>query len=113
MTDAEIEAALFRDAGRHESATRAAIGYAHVHAELSRPGVTLQLLWFEYQESVAARGDERRPASCVFVEVVRKKFVRKEGRAYGRHPTRCRSRRRPRRSSTTDRQSARDERAHH
>src|SRR4051794_34590469 len=61
MTDAEVEAALFRDAGRNEGATRAAIDYAHVHAELSRPGVTLQLLWFEYQESVAARGDGTKP----------------------------------------------------
>lgn len=61
MTDAEVEAALFRDAGRNEGATRAAIDYAHLHAELSRPGVTLQLLWFEYQEGVAARGDGTKP----------------------------------------------------
>lgn len=61
MTDAEVEAALFRDAGRNEGATRAAIDYAHVHTELSRPGVTLQLLWFEYQEGVAARGDGTKP----------------------------------------------------
>jgi transposase len=61
MTDCEVEAALFRDAGRNEGATRAAIDYAHVHAELSRPGVTLQLLWFEYQESVATRGDGTKP----------------------------------------------------
>lgn len=61
MTDAEVEAALFRDVGRNEGAARAAIDYAHVHAELSRPGVTLQLLWLEYQESVAARGDGTKP----------------------------------------------------
>lgn len=61
MTDAEVEAALFRDVGRNEGATRAAIDYGHVHAELSRLGVTLQLLWFEYQESVAARGDGTKP----------------------------------------------------
>lgn len=61
MTDAEVEAALFRDGGRNEGAARAPIDYAHVHAELSRPGVTLQLLWFEYQESVAARGDGTKP----------------------------------------------------
>lgn len=61
MTDAEVEAVLFRDIGRNEGATRAAIDYAHVHAELSRPGVTLQLLWFEYQESVATRGDGTKP----------------------------------------------------
>jgi transposase len=61
MTDAEVEAVLFRDVGRNEGATRAPIDYAHVHAELSRPGVTLQLLWFEYQESVATRGDGTKP----------------------------------------------------
>jgi transposase len=61
MSDAELEAVLFRDAGRHVVAARAAIDYAHVHAELSRPGVTLQLLWLEYRESVAARGSELKP----------------------------------------------------
>lgn len=61
MTDAQVEAALFRDVGRNEGATRATIDYAHVHAELSRPGVTLQLLWFEYQESVTVRGDGTKP----------------------------------------------------
>lgn len=61
MTDAELEAALFRDAGRNVGASRAAIDYGHVHAELSRPGVTLQLLWVEYQEGVAARGAGVKP----------------------------------------------------
>jgi len=61
MTDAEIDAALFRDGGRNLAATRAPIDYAHVHSELHRTGVTLQLLWSEYQESVAARGDGSKP----------------------------------------------------
>jgi transposase len=61
MTDAQVEAALFRDPARNVGATRAVIDYAHVHAELSRPGVTLQLLWFEYQEGVATRGDGTKP----------------------------------------------------
>lgn len=61
MTDAEIEAALFRDEGRNAAATRAPIDYAHVHSELHRPNVTLQLLWSEYQESVASRGDGTKP----------------------------------------------------
>jgi transposase len=43
------------------AAARAAISYAHVHAELSKPGVTLQLLWSEYLESVAARNDGTKP----------------------------------------------------
>jgi transposase len=61
MTDVELEAALFRDAGRNVGAMRAVIDYAHVHAELSRPGVTLQLLWLEYQEGVVARGGGEKP----------------------------------------------------
>jgi transposase len=61
MTDAEIDAELFRDGGRNLAATRAPIDYAHVHSELHRTGVTLQLLWSEYQESVAARGDGSKP----------------------------------------------------
>ena len=55
MSDAEIEAALFRDGGRKVAASRAPIDYAHVHSELHKTGVTLQLLWSGYQESVAAR----------------------------------------------------------
>jgi transposase len=61
MTDTQVEAALFREPARNVGATRAAIDYARVHCELSRDGVTLQLLWFEYQESVAARGDGTKP----------------------------------------------------
>lgn len=61
MTDAEVEAALYREAGRSEGAARAPIDFAHVHAELSRAGVTLQLLWFEYQEGVLARGNGTKP----------------------------------------------------
>ncbi len=48
MTDTELEALLFRDGGRNKSATRAAIDYPHVHQEMHRQGVTLQLLWSEY-----------------------------------------------------------------
>jgi transposase len=40
---------------------RAPIDYAHVHRELHRTGVTLQLLWAEYQEAVAARQEEVKP----------------------------------------------------
>src|ERR1700742_1328205 len=61
MTDSELEALLFRDGGRNVAATRAGIEYSHVHQELSRSGVTLQLLWSEYQESVAVRGDGTKP----------------------------------------------------
>lgn len=61
LTDEELEALLFRDDGRNMAATRAAIDYARLHAELHRPGVTLQLLWSEYLEGVAARQDGTKP----------------------------------------------------
>jgi transposase len=62
MTDAELEALLFRDGGRHAAgATRAAIDCKYVHKELHRAGVTLQLLWAEYQEAASARGDGTKP----------------------------------------------------
>ncbi|MEO8181970.1 MAG: IS21 family transposase, partial [Deltaproteobacteria bacterium] len=61
MTDAELDALLFRDAGRGVAATRAVIAYGHVHHELHKSGVTLQLLWSEYLDGVAARGDGTKP----------------------------------------------------
>ncbi len=61
MTDAELDALLFRDDGRSVAATRAVIAYGHVHQELHKSGVTLQLLWSEYVEGVAARGAGTKP----------------------------------------------------
>jgi transposase len=61
LTDAELEALMFRDGGRNVAATRAAIDYARLHGELHRSGVTLQLLWSEYLEGVAARQDGTKP----------------------------------------------------
>ncbi len=61
MTDTDLQSALFRDGGRNVAATRAAIDYSHVHGELHRNGVTLQLLWSEYLDRVAARGNETKP----------------------------------------------------
>lgn len=60
-TDAEVEALLFRDAGRNAPAHRAPIDYAHVHRELRRVGVTLQLLWMEYQEATVAKSEGTQP----------------------------------------------------
>lgn len=40
MTEAELDAALFRDEGRNTAALRAPIAFAHVHSELRRAGVT-------------------------------------------------------------------------
>jgi transposase len=53
LSDAEIENRLFRHVGRNEPSARAAIDFVWVHRELRRTGVTLQLLWLEYQEATA------------------------------------------------------------
>ncbi len=55
LTDAELDTRLFRDVGRNEPVPRPAIDFAWVHAELARPGVTLQTLWVEYREGVAGK----------------------------------------------------------
>lgn len=60
LSEAEVERRLFRYAGSHEPSERAAIDFAWVHRELRRVGVTLQLLWLEYRQAVAAAGGERR-----------------------------------------------------
>ncbi|RYZ67902.1 MAG: IS21 family transposase [Proteobacteria bacterium] len=61
MGDAEVEAALFRDVGRNEPLGRSPIDFAWVHTELSKTGVTLQLLVSEYQEAAVARQNGTRP----------------------------------------------------
>jgi len=51
MLESELEARLFPPAppvGRHE---RPEPDWPHIHRELRRPGVTLQLLWLEYKEA--------------------------------------------------------------
>jgi transposase len=60
LSDAEIERRLFRHVGRNEPSVRAPIDFAWVHRELRRTGVTLQLLWLEYQEATTLRGGEAR-----------------------------------------------------
>ncbi len=61
VTDAEVERMLFRQLGRNEPSLRAPIDFVWVHRELRRAGVTLQLLWLEYQEAVAKAAGEARP----------------------------------------------------
>ncbi|MBN2192210.1 MAG: IS21 family transposase [Polyangiaceae bacterium] len=56
MTDEAVEAELFRDVGRNLPTTRAPIPFARVHQDLSRVGVTLELLWEEYQAAALAAG---------------------------------------------------------
>jgi transposase len=60
MSDAQVEARLFRQVGYHEPTRRTPVDFAWVHRELSRMGVTLQLLWAEYVQAVAARADGAR-----------------------------------------------------
>jgi transposase len=61
LSDAEVEALLFQQVGRNEPAARAAIDLPWVHMELRRAGVTLELLWSEYQQAVADGGSGQRP----------------------------------------------------
>jgi transposase len=61
LSDAEVEALLFQQVGRNEPAARAPIDLSWVHMELRRAGVTLELLWSEYQQAVADGGSGQRP----------------------------------------------------
>ncbi|MBX3212373.1 MAG: hypothetical protein KF850_10100 [Labilithrix sp.] len=56
LSDTEVESVLFRAVGWNEPSARAPIDLAWVHGELRRKGVTLQLLWLEYTESVTKSG---------------------------------------------------------
>ena len=60
MSDAEVEALLFRDVGRNEPPSRKPIDFGWVHRELSRAGVTLETLWSEYRTGDAPK-DGLRP----------------------------------------------------
>lgn len=60
LSEAELERKLFRCVER-PARERAAIDFGWMHQELKRAGVTLQLLWLEYQEAVRARGDGSEP----------------------------------------------------
>jgi len=59
LSDAEVERLLFREVGRKEPSLRAPIDCSWVHRELHKTGVTLQLLWLEYQEALAKSGGGR------------------------------------------------------
>ena len=61
MSDADVEAHLFRAVGCNEPPGRSPIDFAWVHTELRRPGVTLLLLCTEYQQAAEARKDGARP----------------------------------------------------
>ena len=57
MTDSDVESLLYSYDNPAHVSQRAPIDYAHVHQELHRTTATLELLWVEYQEAVAARGE--------------------------------------------------------
>lgn len=57
LSDAELEARLYRPAVPRAS-RQLEPDYAWVHQELKRPGVTLQLLWEEYQRDLADAGSQ-------------------------------------------------------
>lgn len=61
LSDAEVEARLFCQVGRNEPCGRAPIDLGWVHLELRRAGVTLELLWSEYQEAAAQGGSGLEP----------------------------------------------------
>lgn len=56
LSDEEVEAKLFRMVGRKEPPSRVPIDFPHIHTELRRNGVTLQLLWEEYSAPARQRG---------------------------------------------------------
>jgi len=61
LTEAELEARLFKQLGRNEPPGRTPIDFAWAHKELRRTGVTLQLLCAEYQQASIDANDGRRP----------------------------------------------------
>lgn len=60
LTDEELNELLFAK-GSAQPSQRSPVNFAYVHQELHRVGVTLQLLWTEYQESAANRNDGTKP----------------------------------------------------
>ena len=60
LSDAELESRMFSNVDRNLPSPRAPIDMQWVHLELKRAGVTLQLLWLEYQEGVNNQADGAR-----------------------------------------------------
>jgi transposase len=57
LSEEQVEARLFEHVGRNEPPLRAAVDCAWLQRELSRTGVTLQLLWSEYEQGALARSE--------------------------------------------------------
>ncbi|MGH9094940.1 MAG: IS21 family transposase [Acidimicrobiales bacterium] len=56
MSDADLEAALFKKEPAPPAETRPLPEWDYVHRELRRPGVTLMLVWLEYKSAHPADG---------------------------------------------------------
>jgi len=76
MDDTELERLLFRRPERNTPGPKAPIDLEWVHRELRRTGVTLQLLWLEYQQGVKQAGDTRPYQYSQFCQLYRD-FVRR------------------------------------
>lgn len=61
LTDAELEARLFRQRQYPPATDRAPLDCEWIHQELRRTGVTLQLLWTEYIDAARARQSTLEP----------------------------------------------------
>jgi transposase len=61
MSDVDVERLLFQHVGRNTPCARAPIDLGWVHTEMHKKGVTLQLLWTEYQEAVKDGTPQQRP----------------------------------------------------
>ena len=73
-SDAELEAQLFPKAQYAATVERAPIDFGWVHRELPRPGVTLQLLWSEYVQSVQGREPYQYSQFCALYTAWRSKL---------------------------------------
>ncbi len=60
LDDVEVERRLFKQIGRNEPTGRVAVDFAWVHREMRKTGVTLQLLWVEYNDAAATTLHGRR-----------------------------------------------------
>ena len=55
LDDGALERLLFPPAPAVPATARGVHDWSHIHRELKRPGVTLQLLWHEYRQTPPAR----------------------------------------------------------
>jgi transposase len=61
LVDEELERRLYPSTRTEQPSARVPVDFAHVHRELRRKGVTLQLLWLEYCEDAKTDPEGREP----------------------------------------------------